>query len=407
MSSRGNGFSSPGFGGSSDEFANVEVDGKRQLDKAVELFSMPGEAISGPLDVRARWVNFGDYTVRPEFAVDGKQAKLCAPARGWSFACGAENGTSNIPGIVEGMKRGSFSIADKSADPGAAAAGSLVRFAFAGLDAVAAANDPAQGAKPVLLPDGRWGWAPTQMQVQIFRIGQLAIIAAPGEATTMAGRRIRARVLDALRSAGVTHAVIAGLSNQHTGYITTPEEYGEQHYEGASTEFGPNELGAFCQEYDALAKALASGAAISGITPKDTGPTAGTRPGVVFDDVPPGQHFGDVLTQPADTYAAGSVARAVFRGAHPKNDFRTMGTLVAVQRQIGSSWVDVLDDHDWDTSYVWAREGVSYSRCTVEWRIRRGTPPGTYRLAQQKDWKNGWNGKVSAYTGTSRAFRVR
>lgn len=90
--------------------------------------------------------------------------------------------------------------------------------------------------------------------VQIFRIGQLALIAVLGEATAMAGRRIRARVLAALRGAGVTHAVIAGLSNQYTGYITTPEEYGEQHYEGASTEFGPNELGAFCQEYDALAK---------------------------------------------------------------------------------------------------------------------------------------------------------
>ncbi|MCI0153354.1 neutral/alkaline non-lysosomal ceramidase C-terminal domain-containing protein [Dermacoccus nishinomiyaensis] len=65
------------------------------------------------------------------------------------------------------------------------------------------------------------------------------------------------------------------------------------------------------------------------------------------------------------------------------------------------------DDHDWDTSYVWSREGVSYSRCTVEWRIRRGTPAGTYRLVQQGNWKNGCNGKVSAYTGTSRAFQVR
>ena len=78
-----------------------------------------------------------------------------------------------------------------------------------------------------------------------------------------------------------------------------------------------------------------------------------------------------------------------------------------MQRQVGSSWVDVLDDHDWDTSYVWSREGVSYSRCTMERRIRRGTPAGTYRLMQQGNWKNGWNGKVSAHTGTSRAFQVR
>lgn len=127
----------------------------------------------------------------------------------------------------------------------------------------------------------------------------------------------------------------------------------------------------------------------------------------MFDDAPPGQHFGGVLTQPDATCSAGSSVRAVFRGGHPKNDFRTRGTFVKVQRQVGSSWVDVLDDHDWDTSYVWSREGVSYSRCTVEWRIRRGTPAGTYRLVQQGNWKNGCNGKVSAYTGTSRAFQVR
>ncbi|WP_420066637.1 neutral/alkaline non-lysosomal ceramidase C-terminal domain-containing protein, partial [Ralstonia solanacearum species complex bacterium KE100] len=43
----------------------------------------------------------------------------------------------------------------------------------------------------------------------------------------------------------------------------------------------------------------------------------------MFDDVPPGQHFGDVLTQPDATCSAGSSVRAVFRGGHPKNDLRT------------------------------------------------------------------------------------
>lgn len=223
----------------------------------------------------------------------------------------------------------------------------------------------------------------------------------------MSGRRIRKVVLDALAPAGVTTAVIAGLANQYTGYIATPEEYATQSYEGASTEFGPHELGAFLQEYDALATALRDGRPVTGITPTDSGLTAGTRPGVVLDDVPPGQSFGQVLTQPAATYTAGQTASAVFRGAHPKNNFRTMGTFLKVQRQDGSTWVDVLDDHDWDTSYTWKREGASYSRCTVEWRIRQGTQPGTYRLVQLGDWKNGWTGKVSPYTGVSRAFTVR
>lgn len=406
VSTQGNAFSSPGFQGSSDEFVNAEIDGKRQLDKAVELFTTAGAPIAGPVDVRYRWVNFGDYTVRGQFAVGGKDTKLCTPARGWSFAVGAENGPSNIPGLYEGMTRGSFSIADKSKDLGQAAAGSLVRFAFSAIGALSGADDPAQGAKPVLLPDGKWGWAPTQMPVQIIRIGQLAIIGVPGEATTMSGRRIRKVVLDGLKGSGVTTAVIAGLANQYTGYITTAEEYEKQHYEGASTEFGPNELGAFLQEFDELARAMKDGKPVSGITPKGTGLTGGTRPGVVLDDKPAGQNFGDVLTQPSASYSAGQTAKAVFRGAHPKNNFRTMDTFLKVQKKSGDSWTDYLDDHDWDTSYRWEREGASYSKCTVEWRIRKGTPAGTYRLVQQGDWKNGWNGKVSAYSGQSQEFTV-
>lgn len=54
VSSHGNAFSSPGFQGSSDEFANAEVDGSHQLAKAQELFDTPGTQLAGPVDVRGR-----------------------------------------------------------------------------------------------------------------------------------------------------------------------------------------------------------------------------------------------------------------------------------------------------------------------------------------------------------------
>lgn len=407
VSAQGNSASAPDYMGDPDDFVNVEIDGKRQLDKAVELFNSSGTRLSGPVDMRSRWVKFGpEYTVKGKFARSGTDTPLATPGRGWSFAAGGKNGPSNIPGIYEGMVKGSFTPINESPDFGDAIAGSLVRTAFSAVSTITFADDPAQGAKPVLLPTGKWGWAPLQIPVQIMRIGSLAIIAMPGEATTQAGRRIRKAVLEELKGTGVTAAVIAGLSNQYTGYVTTPEEYDQQHYEGASTEFGPNELGAFLQEYTELAAALKSGASVSGITPSDTGLTGGTRPGVVLDDKPLTQKWGQVLTQPANSYSAGQTAKAVFRGAHPKNNFRTMDTFLKVQRRVGDTWVDYLDDHDWDTSYTWAREGVSYSKCTVEWRIRKGTPAGTYRLVQQGDWKNGWTRRVAPYTGTSNSFTV-
>lgn len=77
----------------------------------------------------------------------------------------------------------------------------------------------------------------------MFRVGQLAIIVAPGEATTMAGRRWKAAVADELDKLGIISkesgwTVIGGPANSYTHYIATPEEYAIQRYEGASTLYG-------------------------------------------------------------------------------------------------------------------------------------------------------------------------
>ena len=53
--------------------------------------------------------------------------------------------------------------------------------------------------------------------------------------------------------------VLAGLSNVYTHYITTPEEYTAQRYEGASTIFGPHTFQAYYQKYSSLVKALVTG----------------------------------------------------------------------------------------------------------------------------------------------------
>lgn len=80
VSSHGNAFSPPPeYQGSSDEFANAEVDGSRQLAKAQDLFDTPGTQLAGPVDVRGRWINFADYTVGAKFA-GGTAQKL--PRRG-------------------------------------------------------------------------------------------------------------------------------------------------------------------------------------------------------------------------------------------------------------------------------------------------------------------------------------
>lgn len=53
--------------------------------------------------------------------------------------------------------------------------------------------------------------------------------------------------------------ILAGLSNIYTSYITTPEEYMVQRYEGASTIYGPHTLTIYLEKYVQLLSALLEG----------------------------------------------------------------------------------------------------------------------------------------------------
>jgi neutral ceramidase len=87
-------------------------------------------------------------------------------------------------------------------------------------------------------------------------IGDVAICALPAELTTVAGRRTCDGVTKALASAGVRRSVLAGYANAYAGYVTTPEEYALQDYEGASTHFGQWTLPAYQTELARLAARL-------------------------------------------------------------------------------------------------------------------------------------------------------
>jgi neutral ceramidase len=99
-------------------------------------------------------------------------------------------------------------------------------------------------------------WTPNVLPVQLFVVGELAIAAVPGEFTTVAGIRLRESVRRAL---AVRRVVLAGYANAYAGYVTTPEEYAVQDYEGASTHFGKWTLPAWQTEFDKLARRLLSG----------------------------------------------------------------------------------------------------------------------------------------------------
>jgi hypothetical protein len=82
-------------------------------------------------------------------------------------------------------------------------------------------------------------WVSEVLPAQLLRLGPMVFAAVPGEPTTTAGRRLAAGLRASLAASGVTDVAVAPYANAYSGYITTRQEYLCQHYEGASTLYGP------------------------------------------------------------------------------------------------------------------------------------------------------------------------
>lgn len=398
----GNSYSAPGFQGTADELHNAEVAGQKQLNKARELYAQPGQRLTGSVDVRHQWVGMRGLPVAAVFTGQGAQ-RLCKPGRGYSFAAGGENGPTYLSGFFEGMTTSNAGARNLfTSGP----VGSAMLVVGAGLNLVS--DDPCQWPKPNLVPTGDLHWVPEVLPFQIMTIGSMAIVGVPYEVTTTAGRRIRAQVLNNLSPLGVRSVVIAGLSNTYAGYLTTFEEYQQQHYEGASNEFGPHSLAATQQILSGLSAALVQKTPVpSTATPPDKSREVRLeRPGVAWDGKFLNESFGQVLSDAAASYPRGSAVTVAFRGGHPKNNLRTQSTFLTVEKKVGTAWTVVANDWDWETTYQWRREGADRSRIEVTWRIPASTTPGTYRINHFGEWKNGLGGAITSYKGTSREFVV-
>lgn len=384
----------PGSGPTESDVENTRILGDRQFAKAYEIFNGASEEVRGPVGARLKFVDLQTVSVAPEFG-GGQRRNTCTAALGSAFAAGS---TEDGPGPFD-IREGN--------NPFLAALGTIV---FGYSQQLADCQSP----KQILIPTGLqkpYPWTPEVVPVQILRIGQFAILGAPGEFTVMSGRRIRNTVKSVLGPVGVNHVVLNGYANAYSNYVTTPEEYGLQNYEGGSTLFGPWTLGAYQQEFKAIAEHLRDGTAVTGsVTPRDLSCCQlNFQTGVVFDNVPASRNFGDVVTDAQASYQRGQTATVVFLTGHPKNDLHTEGSFLEVQRKVGNDWQTVANDNDWATRYVWTRvDGPlsPISHATITWAIPSDAAAGEYRIVHHGDYKNGWNGQIFPFSGASRTFIV-
>ena len=408
-----------GYPNGVDDFDHMKTLGQRQYMKAVELYNTASQLLASGVDFRHQYVDFSNESIESEFMPVGMgPGNTCIAAIGVSMLAGSTEDGKGID-IGEGITY-PYDIS---------LLGNVFPFEFT----LIPEDQDCHAEKPIILPMGRITpqgipLTPEVLPVQILKIGNLAIVGHPTEITTMAGRRLRETVKAAL-GGSVDYVVIAALSNAYAGYTATREEYAVQHYEGASTHFGPYSLNAYQNRFAGIASDMAAGrSSASGPTPRDISDNQILSTlGVVFDDKPIGKSFGDVETNVNASYNRGNTVKVVFWGAHPRNDLRLQGTFLKVEKvntvevcreeTVGCDTVTVCEDqvsgytpvaYDWDieTVYRWQRSGVANSKVTISWTIPANAAPGQYRIRHFGNWKSGWTGNISSYEGISGVFNV-
>ncbi len=272
-------------------------------------------------------------------------------------------------------------------------------------------------------------WTPNIVDVQAFRVGQLVIIASPGEASTMAGRRWKNAVAHAAADIFQQEptadlpppvVVLGGPANSYTHYITTEEEYAIQRYEGASTLYGPHTLAAYINVTLSHLRYLAADAerppshTKRGLFPPDNSNSSlSFISPVVMDGTPLFKHFGDVVVDVEKRlYRRGQEVRVVFVGANPRNALHLEWTYAGVERFVllkggVKGWTRVRDDGDWSLVFHWRRTSEIFGTSQVEivWETEEWAERGVYRVRYFGDAKS-LGGGITAFEGISSEFTL-
>ena len=139
-------------------------------------------------------------------------------------------------------------------------------------------------------------------------------------------------------------------------------------------------------------------------------------PAPKFDAAPKGQSFGDIVPgyDVKSSYKIGETVSAKFVSANPRNNQRTQGTYLTVERKTKLAFQTIADDGNWETRFNW--QGgikdpldfalVPFSQATITWTIPQGTIAGTYRVCHMGDHKIALKAKIIPFQGCSSTFEV-
>ncbi|WP_420100202.1 neutral/alkaline non-lysosomal ceramidase N-terminal domain-containing protein [Corynebacterium sp.] len=374
--------SGPGGGGVDGQRRSVEILGRRQAVGARrsgagrrDLGSRPG------LEGRTCWTDMDGVTVDGRWTPDGRPGRTGPAVLGAAFAASSQEDGGGLDvdlGIDEGERGGSPWVRQLN-------------------DLAPVPEDVRRihAPKDMLLPMGYIdGMIQQRHLFGVWRIGGLVLVYLGFEPTVTSGLRIRRTVAGAM-GVPADSVVVQGYSCGYGHYITTPEEYDQQDYEGGATAFGRLELPAVQQTVHRLASGGdvdhgAPAGDLTGVIP--TSPAAVSVP----DTAPPGRNFGDVLDGGGGV-RVGDTARVRFVGANPNNNLRLEDSYLLVER-LGDGAV-IAHDSSWSTLLTFDR-AFTETTATVEWDTT-GADSGGYRIVLYGGWKD-IHGTVRPFEGSCR-----
>lgn len=245
-----------------------------------------------------------------------------------------------------------------------------------------------QGHK-IPVPGASTSTYPNAAPLFSIRVRDRLIVSLPGEPTVEVGRRVRARVLEAVRPANVRRVIVSGLTNEFLQYLTTPEEYDRQHYEGGSTMYGPNQSVLLTDHLAELSQHLVRG------EPAQEAYEFDPRNGVTADAKPYGKgaERGTIVEQPRDGQRETQLVEFGWTGGTRGLDKPLDTPFITVERRRGTKWKRTTDDLWIDVRWQVDDDG----RYTAQWMVPEGTAAGTYRFVVT----------ANRYALTSRSFVLR
>ena len=268
-----------------DDYESAAYNGSLQFNKAKDIYhsaAKVGKRINGEIDYMLMYADMSDVMI-DEFYTGGlKHESTSEPAWGMSFLEGTTDGqgASKIFGQAIRMYMGSVrqveilaarmsknKVRQKKVIDYYNAHHPKVVIINHESGVVAGAVHPEKMVVPGFLDPSikyikfankvgygkKTPWVPKILPLQIFIIGQIAIVGIPAEITTVASARLRKTISKVLEERGVSEVIMSPYANSYAGYITTYEEYRLQLYEGGHTLFGKWTLAAYQMKFKALA----------------------------------------------------------------------------------------------------------------------------------------------------------